>query len=683
MEQHVGIDRTKHWIAGALLALFCTASHAAAQTDVQSEQPSELSDLSLEELADLSIDSVSGASSYNQKVTEAPSSITIVTADEIRQYGYRTLADVLRSVRGFYVTYDRNYSFLGVRGFSRPGDYNARVLLLVDGHRLNDNIFGAALVGTEFPLDVDLVERVEIIRGPSSSLYGTSAFFAVINVITRRGDALGQLEATGSVGSLATRKARVTYGHRAQSGVEVLLSASRYGSDGDRRIFFDEFNSPDTNHGVAENADADQFSKLLSTVTYKHVTFQALYGSREKAIPTASFGTVFNDPRSRTLETQAFVDLQYNRSLAAGWQIGSRVYYDRYAYDGDYVYESSDASAPGGVLNRDFARGNWWGSEFKLTKRVRPGHIVAAGAEYRNNFRQDQFNYDEAPYYQHLDDRRSSTNWAVYLQDELLIHPRVLVNLGVRHDNYETFGGTTNPRAGVIYSPLTRTTVKILYGQAFRAPNAYELFWHQEGVAKSNPDLRPERNRTTELVVEQYVGRHLRFAATGFHYGIKGLITQQTDARDGLLVYDNIEDIRAKGVEVEVEGRWSSGLRARLGHTLEDTRNRGTGLGLTNSPRHLANANLIAPLFSRRLSTGLELQYVGARQTIAGNEVAGGMLANLTLFGDVIPGQLDLSASVYNLFDRKYHDPGSEEHRQDAILQYGRTLRVKATFRLP
>ena len=134
----------------------------------KAQPPAELSNLSLEELADLPIDSVYGASSYNQKVTEAPSSITIVTSDEIQRYGYRTLADILRSVRGFYVTYDRNYSFLGVRGFSRPGDYNARVLLLVDGHRLNDNIFGAALIGTEFPLDVDLIERVEIIRGPSS-----------------------------------------------------------------------------------------------------------------------------------------------------------------------------------------------------------------------------------------------------------------------------------------------------------------------------------------------------------------------------------------------------------------------------------------------------------------------------------------------------------------------------------
>jgi iron complex outermembrane receptor protein len=134
------------------------------------------------------IPSVYGASKYEQKVTEAPSSVSIITSSEIKKYGYRTLADILRSVRSFYITYDRNYSYVGVRGFGRPGDYNSRILLLIDGHRTNDNIYNQAFVGAEAIIDVDLIERVEVIRGPGSSLYGSNAFFAVINVITRRGD---------------------------------------------------------------------------------------------------------------------------------------------------------------------------------------------------------------------------------------------------------------------------------------------------------------------------------------------------------------------------------------------------------------------------------------------------------------------------------------------------------------
>jgi hypothetical protein len=89
----------------------------------------------IEELMELGVQRVFGASDRLQPVTEVPSSVSIVTADEISRYGYRTLADVLNGVRGFYVTNDRNYSYVGARGFNRPGDYSTRVLLLVNGHR--------------------------------------------------------------------------------------------------------------------------------------------------------------------------------------------------------------------------------------------------------------------------------------------------------------------------------------------------------------------------------------------------------------------------------------------------------------------------------------------------------------------------------------------------------------------
>ena len=150
------------------------------------------------------IPSVYSASKFEQKTSEAPSSVSIVTAADIQHYGYRTLADILRSVRGFYTTYDRNYTYAGVRGFGRPGDYNTRVLLLVDGHRINDDIFSQAFIGTESIVEVDLIDRVEIIRGPGSSLYGTGAFFGVINVITKRGRDVGGTELSAAAGSQET-----------------------------------------------------------------------------------------------------------------------------------------------------------------------------------------------------------------------------------------------------------------------------------------------------------------------------------------------------------------------------------------------------------------------------------------------------------------------------------------------
>ena len=340
---------------------------------------------------------------------------------------------------------------------------------------------------------------------------------------------------------------------------------------------------------MARDVDGDKSTHFLGKFRAGGFRLAALHGSRDKTVPTASFGTIFGDPRAGTVETQQFVDAQYERTLASRWHAGARVYYDRYAYDGTYPYPGDEeGGAPSSVLNLDFARGNRWGAEVTLRKRVAQRHTLAVGSEYRRNFRQDQYNYDVNPYHQYLDDRRSSTNWAVYVQDEMKLHERLLVNLGLRHDQYDTFGGTTNPRAALIYTPASRTTLKLLYGQAFRAPNAYELFWRQDDVAKANPVLRPETNSTSEFVLEQALTSAVRVGVTAFHYRVDDLISQQTDPFDDLLVYNNVDRIDARGLELEAEGKWSSGLLARTSYTYQNSRNHATHQPLTNSPAHVA-----------------------------------------------------------------------------------------------
>ncbi len=130
------------------------------------QEQADVSDASIEELGRIKVYT---ASKHLESGTAAPSSVTVITADEIQKHGYRTLAHMLQTVRGFFITYDRNCSSVGVRGFARPGDFNTRILLLVDGHRVNDTIYDEAMLGTEFPIDIDLISRIEIVRGPVSS----------------------------------------------------------------------------------------------------------------------------------------------------------------------------------------------------------------------------------------------------------------------------------------------------------------------------------------------------------------------------------------------------------------------------------------------------------------------------------------------------------------------------------
>src|SRR5689334_176457 len=268
-----------------LLAL-ATPSEAAAQ--------SPLSGLSLEDLMKLDAGQVFGASERLQPVTEAPASVSFITADEIARYGYRTLADILRSVRGMYVTDDRNFSLMGTRGFAKPGDYNSRILLLVNGHRVNDNLYGQAEIGAEFGLDPATFERVEVIRGPASSLYGDSALFAVVNVITKTGAKLGAPAIAIEGGTLGSSLVRGTMGH-VSHGVDLALSGTYQSSRGMEKIFYPAFNSPETNNGVAQNLDGEGTKQVYSRLAFKDLTFTGTFGTRRRDVSTASFGTIFNE----------------------------------------------------------------------------------------------------------------------------------------------------------------------------------------------------------------------------------------------------------------------------------------------------------------------------------------------------------------------------------------------------
>jgi len=652
---------------------------ARAWADEQGEaQPADLSELSILDLMNVT---VYGASKFDQTLSEAPSSVSIVTADEIKKYGYRTLADVLKSVRSFYITSERNYSYIGARGFNRPGDYNTRILLLIDGHRANDNIYNSASPGTEFPMNIDLIDRVEVIRGPSSSIYGTNAFFAVISIITKKGRDVKGVEVSGAAGSLDTYTGRLSAGGYSPGGPEALLSGSAMDSKGNHRLYYREFDpafSSDphaANNGIAENCDYDHSYSLFSKASWNDFTLEGVFGSRTKGIPTAPYGIVFNDTRNQTIDERGYLDLKYENNMGDRSRITARVFYDHYKFDGTYIIDY-----PPITVLKLLDWGEWWGGEMQVTTTELKNNKIVAGLEYEDNIRQDQYSYDEEPLFSYLDDKRDTKRWAVYLQDELLLSTNLILNAGVRYDHYETFGNNANPRLSLIYTPLNKTTLKLLYGTAFRAPNVYELYYEDSFTQKSNPDLKPEEITTYELVLEQYLGEALRISAAGFQYRTKDLITLETDPGDGLMVYRNTEKVSANGLELELENIWKSGMRGRISYTVQKVTDDATHDLSVNSPRQLAKINLTAPMLNNKLFVGIEEQYTGRRRTVAGKHAGGFMITNVTLFSRQLAKELELSGSVYNLFDRTYGDPGGEEHIQDIIEQDGRTYRVKLAY---
>lgn len=625
-----------------------------------------LTDLALEDLVNMK---VYAASKFVQDVAQAPASVTVVGADEITRQGYRTLADILRGVRGFYVSYDRNYSYVGVRGFLRPGDYNSRVLLLLNGHRMNETIFEQALLGTESPIDVSLIDRVEVIRGPSSSLYGTSAFFAVVNVITRSGRSLGGTEAELTLGSQERRQGRITAGGRNARGFEGLFSVSAYASDGGARLYFPEFDAPPRD-GYAVNADRDRASSFFASGTAGGFSAQLGVGSRTKVIPTAPYDTLFNDPRTQTRDVRGFAELQYTRRLDPHTTLEVRVAYDQYNYAGVFAYDTGPF--------HDDAHGAWVTTEGTAVRQLGK-HAFTLGAEHRHNLRQDQSAADETG--QLLDDRRTSTIAAIYAEDEYRLNRRVTINAGLRWDQYfGTFGGTVNPRLALIVRPFERSTVKALYGRAFRAPNPFELYYDQ---SPESARLEPEQIDTYELALEHRLTPRLQALVSVFRNHVSELITQRagsTETLDGLY-YSNSDRVLARGTELELQGELPGRVRARLAQVFQSATPEASDSPISNSPRALSALVLDAPVPKTDAVVAFNGTWIGPRRTALAGDVAGAFVANLSVSRRVREHGLGVGITIYNVFDADYADPASVEHRQGVLPQDGRTVAVRAAWR--
>jgi len=650
-----------------LLTIFALMATAVAQQGTK-----DLSNATLEELSNIQVYS---ASKHMQSASDAPSSVSVITADEIQKYGYRTLADILESVRGFYITYDRDYSFVGVRGFGRLGDWNTRILVLIDGHRINNNAVGQAMVGTEFPVDVDLIERVEIIRGPSSSLYGAQAFLAVINVITRKLPQLKGAELSFAPASFGTYEGRASYGGQ-YKGIDMLLSGTFYNSQGPT-LFFPQFDSPATNYGITRNTDYESSQHILAAISFRGFTLQALFSARDKGVPTGYFGTVFNDPRTANLDYHQYLDLSYRHSVGEKWDLTARTSYDQARLQSPLAYATGLPDGSNTVDVYSF-RGNWWNGDVKLTRTLLEKHRITLGTEITDNLRQDQGEYipignvfTPVP--------ASSLIWALYGQDEFTIKHELTLSAGLRYDHYSDFGGTANPRLGLIYHLFHPTTLKLLYGTAFRAPEPYELTPDLGAFYNNNLQLRPEKIRSIEGVVEQGIGQHLTLSGSVFQNWISDLISVETIA--GQEVYENPGKADAIGVEVELDGHLASDIKARASYSYVDAEDPSTHQVLTNSPQHLGKLDLSVPVQQQRLFASLDARYTSPVQTLAGNTLGGFSVFNVTLIGHTLGKHLDLSASAYNILDKKYFDPGRPEDPEDAIQQDGRNFRIKITAR--
>ncbi|CAB3675829.1 TonB-dependent receptor plug domain-containing protein [Paraburkholderia rhynchosiae] len=657
----------------AALATLSSPAVFAASEPRASEAPgsdsTELAAMPLEALMQVTVNT---ASRFDQSVTDAPAAVVVLTAEDIRQFGWRTLAEALASLPGLYVTNDRSYEYLGARGFQRPGDYNSRFLLLIDGMRTNDGVFGQAPIGTDFPLDMDLVKRIEYVPGPGSSVYGANALFGVINVITKNGSDLAGAEAAVAVGSYGEKKARASYGWHGAQGADILLSATSYGRSG-QDLHYAAFDTPDQNHGVANRLDYDRAQDFLAKAAYGDFRLSFIYGNRTKGIPDAPYGVVFNAPFSVT-DTHSYVDLTYQHALSEGVMLASQLYWGRYDYRMPSVYGPEPD-----VANVDGSHALWYGADVHATISSIAKHRIVIGTDFARDARLDQYNNNVDPYSQILDDHHSGNRAGVYIEDEITLPASFMLNAGLRYDQQTASGGNLSPRIGLVYKLTPRDTFKLLYGQAYRAPNAYEMYYAVSGTdgQLKNPSLKAEHIATTELVYERAVSDTGRATLSLFHYNARDLISATQDV-SGLYIFRNVSRATARGAELAYEQKLA-GARLRASYSYQIAHDSNTGAALQNSPRHLAKANLAVPFFANALMTGLEVQCTSPRLAAVGH-TGGFCLANLTLGLRRLIRGADLSFSIYNLTDKRYADPVGPGFTQETVAQQSRTFLFKAVY---
>ncbi|MBL8483926.1 MAG: TonB-dependent receptor [Rhodocyclaceae bacterium] len=632
-----------------------------------------LADLGLETLLDLNVET---ASRFPQKRSEAPSAVSIVTAEDIRAHGYRTLGDILNAVRGLYVFTDRAYDFLGARGFGRPGDYNGRLLLLIDGYRSNEPVYGTAAIGTEALLDVALIERVEFVPGPGSAVYGNNAFFGVVNVITKNGLSFQGAQVAQSAGDHGLVHTRATYGRRFENGADLLLSASRYADRG-LPIEFPAAVVPGLPDATARQSQYSRADRAFAKFSYGRFAAELGWVTRTVGIANVQTGSAFDDPDARDIDTQHFLALTWAPDCGRKLECSLRADFGAYDYDQYAPYVPVPGAAK--VVNHDLSRGRWWSAEAKFVWSGWDHHKVVFGSEFRRDMQADQSNFDIEPRADYAHTQLTARRLGVYVQDEWTLSERWLLNAGVRYDLAS--GGAkneTSPRVALIYRPDAATALKFIAGSAFRAPNAYEANYVYPGQQKANPALKPEHIRTYEAVWEQYLGKHLRFTLSAFHYRITDLINLVTDPSDNLEQFRNSDPVTARGVGGEIERIWDNGVRLKGSLALQTTRDSASGASLTNSPRQVAKLHAQMPLMGRDLAIAAEVLYLG-RRTSLGEDVPAYSVTNLNLNWRPAP-RWNASLGIYNLFDRHYRDPLSEIYASTGLTsmpQPGRRLQAQ------
>lgn len=604
---------------------------------------------------------------------KAPAIATVITADEIRNMGANNIMDVLKMVPGLGISINESgVLMLEVRGIRTAT--NEKVLVMIDGHSLNRNFDGSALYNVAPLLPVENIKQVEVVRGPGSALYGTSAFVATINIITRNAEEINGLELKSGWGSFDTFKANMVAGKAIGDKLTFSMSADHFQTNGPNlRIPADVLTPTGTSLAPGTTDSSAKQTDVFFKVGYGDLSFRGHYLTKKRGL-FIGLGSALNEGSKDDIDNY-WGELAYDLHIGDELISNTKLRYDY--YDQDPFVRIFPAGASGlytnGMVAIPLVKNRNIGVEEQLSWNVLDGHDLILGASFdvmRQYGTSEMTNYDPntflplvPPVLQGTADwNRDVTRevWALYGQYEWRALENLNITLGGRYDHYNDFGGTTNPRAALVWSFLENADLKLLYGKAFRAPNFVELYNTTNPVVVGNSKLNPEKIETYEAGLAYRFNRFFAAELNYFYSEIKNMIIWNTNVPLGKpAFYDNIGSAITQGVELGINGAYERNLYWKLSYAWQEPRDATTNRPLPYVPAQRAKASINYAV-CKYANLHTDLLWTGVRPRDTGDtrpQMPAYFTADMALTFKNFYKTMEIQATIRNLFDKSYKDP--------------------------
>jgi iron complex outermembrane receptor protein len=688
-------------VLAAVLALVLLPAVAPAQEEPAGDKL-EIASVDLESLLDLSIDSVS---LREERASEASASVFVLSGEDLRRQGFRTLEEALRSVPGLFGYADGLYSMIGVRGIGLLADFTTRLLILVDGHPLNNSLaIGESYLGRDLPIPLAAVRRLEVIKGPVGSLYGSTAYLGVVNLVTSGGAERIEVSAYGDAAQHALRAGGATALASGRSG-EFAWSASAegFGTRGLDQTFPELAQSEQSipAGGRIVGMDFASAAEGYGRLTWRGVTASAACGNFRRGLPSAPWSATVGDERNALENRTCFAHLAVSHQISPVFALDARAAYDRFQYWDTLIYPDPPAGL--GPF-KDYGLDSWVSADAHGTWRPGPGTRLVAGTTVEAHDTIQHSYVAGSPSL--LEDPVNGVGVGViskafrtsnsYLLAQQVVLPSLTLHGGLTFYAHQLFGSRFTPKLAAVWQPTADDTLKAIWSEGFRAPTAAEAFFEDGSSYLANPSLRPETVRSLELAYERRLSNIASVTGSAFQNDYRDLIhfesvpapgvSDPTGPADYRQVSRNGGTLRLRGAEIATTLRWREILQAWGGFSIQvvDEPHRPNFPGWTAS---LALSTR-APWQPLTLSVNGSVCSARAKDpTVVGGDgstsVPAALLLNAFAALDVPHATgLTLELGVQNLLDARALDPVPGDFAPiTAMARPARTVRAGVRYR--